>query len=171
MYLKDATNGTNVSKCCSIYFWTHAIDPVVKRIRPTATPLCTSYGTAIGQTSRTLQVDIEIWGLLRLHLFWGFFTRRAKTNCSTRAGRGTYPDGHRSAARLSRACGARWLTSFGLDKGQPRRRIFWPTLRSLVESRITWPFPDPTSCGAARSAAVNTCSGSDNWPARTLLAT
>lgn len=27
MYLKRATNGTNVSKCCSIYFWTPCCRP------------------------------------------------------------------------------------------------------------------------------------------------
>lgn len=36
--------------------------------------MCMSYSVVVGQTSRKLQADIEIWGLLRLHLFWGLLT-------------------------------------------------------------------------------------------------
>jgi hypothetical protein len=67
MYLKTATNGTNVSKCFLIYFWTpcyrpngHGDPSNGMRVR---TPIRMSYGTVIGQTSNTLQADIEIWGL------------------------------------------------------------------------------------------------------------
>lgn len=92
MYIKTATNGTNVSKCCSIYFWTPCYRPDGQEDPSNGmtvrTPICTSYGEMIGQTSRTLQADIEIWGLSRLHLFWGLLTRRTKTNCSTRLERG-----------------------------------------------------------------------------------
>lgn len=90
MYLKSATNGTNVSKCCSIYFWTPCYQPSGQEDpsngRRVRTPICTTYIPLIGQTSQTLQADIGIWGLSGPQLFWGYFTRRARTNCSTRRG-------------------------------------------------------------------------------------
>jgi hypothetical protein len=170
MYHKMTTNGTNVSKCCWIYFWTPCYRPGGQEDPSNSmtarTPVCTSYSVVIGQTSCTLQADIEIWGLSRLHLFWGLLTRRAKTNCSTRLRRGAYLDGYpigcKPFASLSSTLG---------DLNGARGRIFWSASRTLVKGPCLLAVHSPTTCGAVRDASVNTCSGCDNWPVRTLLAT
>lgn len=124
MYLKMATNGTNVSKCCSIYFWTPCNRPSGHNNPSNSmtvwTPVCTSYSLMIGQTSRTLQADIEIWGISRLHLFWGRFTRRAKTNYSTGLRRGAYPHGYPIARKAFASLSSTLSDFFGT-----RGRIFW----------------------------------------------
>jgi hypothetical protein len=70
MYHKITTNGTNVSKCCSIYFWTPCYRPGGQEDPSNGmtvrTLVCTLYGVVIGQISRTLQADIEIWGLFEI---------------------------------------------------------------------------------------------------------
>ncbi len=75
----------NVSKCCSIYSWTPCCRSSGQENPSNSigarTPLCMEYEMIIGQTSRTPQADIEVWGLLRLHLFWGALTRRARASC------------------------------------------------------------------------------------------
>ena len=67
MYLKTATNGTNVSKCFLIYFWTPCYRPNGHEDPSNGmrerTPIRMSYGAVIGQTSHILQAVIEIWGL------------------------------------------------------------------------------------------------------------
>lgn len=52
MYHKITTNGTNVSKCCSIYFWTPCYRPSGQEDPSNGmtvrTPVCMSYSVVIG---------------------------------------------------------------------------------------------------------------------------
>lgn len=108
MYHKITTNGTNVSKCCSIYFWTPCYQENPSNGMTARTPVCTSYGVVIGQTSRTLQADIEIWGLFEIAPILGLpLPAELRPTAALVLGGVHIWTATRSVARLSRACRAR----------------------------------------------------------------